>query len=71
MHNFLMQYSLNYFLGIISTGENISWNFHHFEDKIWGREVPSFLLRKVQFMDIILLIMTLEFRVKVQKLSPL
>lgn len=71
MYSFLIQYSLNYFLGIISTGANISCNFHHLEDKIWDRAVPCFLLRKLQFMDVILLIMTLEFRVKAEKLSPL
>lgn len=65
MYNFLIQYSLSYFLGIISTGVNISWIFHHLEDKIWDRAVPFFLLRKMQFMDIIWLITTLEFRVKV------
>lgn len=64
MYTFLMQYSLNYFLGIISTGANTSWNFHHLEDKIWDRAVPCFLLRKLQFMDVFWLIMTLELRVE-------
>lgn len=71
MYTFFMQYSLDYFLGVILTGENISWNGHHLEDKIWDRVVPYFLLRKLQFMDVIWQIMTLEFRVKPEEFSPL
>lgn len=65
MYTLLKYYCLNYFLGIISTGANIGWNFHHLEDTIWDRAVPCFLLRKVQFYYLV----DYDFRVQGQSIE--